>query len=174
MLESAAKSAQSARLSKVAALLQGNPFSDVLAEIAKMITLIGEEGKSDKKNLDWCNKERKENKASLASKKKEIVSLEKSIDKLTTTIEDPKTGLKALIEETEQNLVQNKESQTTETSERTTENVAYQADVRNLVAAETLLQKAIKVLSRYYDELEKKLAAGEAPMQQDQMTGEAP
>jgi len=33
-----------------------------LTEIDKMIELIAEEGKSDKENLDWCNKERKENK----------------------------------------------------------------------------------------------------------------
>jgi len=30
--------------------------------------------------LDWCNKERKENKASKAKKEKEMLALEKSID----------------------------------------------------------------------------------------------
>merc|ERR1719161_2864531 len=138
-----------------------------------MLDLISEEGKSDKKNLDWCNKERKENKASLAEKKKEILALEKSTDKLTKTIEDPKTGLKAQIEETEHKLTENDKAQKTETAERTEENLAYQKDVRNLVQAETILTKALKVLKAYYDDLEKKLAAGEALMQEDPKAPEA-
>jgi len=173
LLEKAAQDAKSARLAKVAALLGENAFATVLDEIEKMIEVIVEEGKADKKKLDWCNGERKEKKASLDAANKDITSLEKQIDKLTTTIEDPKTGLLALIEETEQSLVANKESQTTETTERTEENVAYQADVRNLVEAEGTLSKAIKVLGAYYDDLEKKLAAGEALVQEDPAAPEA-
>jgi len=168
VLDKAAKEAKSARLGKVAALLQAeNPFTSVLDEIDKMIELIGEEAAADKKNLDWCNTERKENKDSLDSKKKEITSLKASIDKLTTTISDPKTGLKALIQEEEETLVQNTESQTTETKDRTTDNVAYQADIKNLVDAQAILKKGIKVLKAYYDDLTKKLEAGEALMQED-------
>jgi len=158
---------KSARLSKVAALLQANPFDTVLKEIKKMIGLIAEEGKSDKENLDWCNKERDENEASLKEKKAEILALEEKIDKLTKEIEDPETGLKKQIADTEESLVQNKEAQTTETADRLEENVAYQKDVKNLVAAESILEKAIKVLKAYYDDLEKKLAAGEALVQED-------
>jgi len=168
VLERASMDTRSARLGKVAALLQAdNPFTSVLDEIAKMIDLIAEEGAADKKNLDWCNKERKENNAALDGKKKDITSLEGSIDKLSTTINDPKSGLKALIQETEDSLVQNKESQTTETAERTEANVAYQADISNLVAAQGILKKGLKVLTAYYDDLEKKLAAGEALVQED-------
>jgi chromosome segregation ATPase len=168
VLDNAAKDAHSARLTKVAAMLQAeNPFTTVLDEIDKMIELIGEEAAADKKNLDWCNKERKENNDSLDSKKKEIISLKESIDKLTTTISDPKSGLKALIQQEEETLVQNTESQTTETKDRTTDNVAYQADIKNLVDAHGILKKAIKVLKAYYDDLTKKLEAGEALMQED-------
>jgi hypothetical protein len=167
-------SAHSARLSKVVALLQAeNPFDTVLTEIDKMIELIGEEGKADKENLDWCNKERKENKASLKEKKKEILSLEEKIDKLTKLIEDPETGLKKQIADEELSLVQNKEAQTKETAQRLEENVAYQADVKNLVKAESILKKAIKVLAAYYDDLEAKLAAGEAFVQEDPKPPEA-
>jgi len=35
----------------------------------------------------------------------------------------------------------------------------YQEDVKNLVAAESILKKAIKVLRKYYDKLEKRMAA---------------
>jgi len=168
VLRQAAKETKSPRLSKVLALLQAeNPFDEVLAEIAKMIELIGEEGDADKENLDWCNKERKENKATLAKKKKEILSLEKTIDDLTKAIEDPKTGLKAQIQATEQSLVDNKESQTKQSADRLEENVAYQQDVKNLVKAQSILTKATKVLKVYYDDLEAKLASGDAFIQQE-------
>merc|ERR1719199_28930 len=60
VLEKAAKDVKSARLGKVVVMLQGeNPFTTVLGEIDKMIEVIGEESKADKKKLDWCNTERK-------------------------------------------------------------------------------------------------------------------
>jgi hypothetical protein len=171
VLQKAAQDAHSSRLSKVVSVLQAeNAFETVLEEIDKMLALIAEEAKQDKTNLDWCNKERDENEASLSEKEQEILKLEDSIDKLDTTINDPKTGLKKQIEETELALVQNKESQTTETASRTKDNLAYQADIKNLVDAETILEKAIKVLAKYYDDLAKKLAAGEALMQREDPT----
>merc|ERR1719181_1555931 len=106
-----------------------------------MIELIAEEGKADKTNLDWCNTERKENNDSLDQKKKDIVALEDKIDKLTTAIDDPKTGLKKQIEETELKLVQNNKAQVDETKERTEDNLAYQADIKNLVSAGGILKK---------------------------------
>jgi len=167
VLQDAAKDTKSARLSKVLSTLRDNAFDTVLTEIDNMIDVIGEEGAADKKKLGWCNKERKEKKATVAGKKKDILALEKSIDKLEKRIGDPKQGLKAQIEAAGVSLVENNEAQTKETSERTEENLAYQADVKNLVKAESILSKALKVLSVYYDDLEKKLAAGEALVQED-------
>lgn len=80
------------------------------------------------------------------------------IDKLETTINDPTKGLKQQLADTEKSLLQNDDSQKTETKQRTEENVAYQADVRNLVDAEDLLTKAVAVLKKYYAELAKKIA----------------
>jgi chromosome segregation ATPase len=174
LLKKASSEAPSSRISKILALVQAeNPFSTVLDEIDKMIDLIIEEGKADKKNLDWCNAERKENNDSLDQKKRDIVSLEDRIDKLTTTIDDPKTGLKKQIEETELQLVQNDKSQKDETKERTDDNLSYQADIKNLVSAGGILKKALKVLKAYYDDLEKKLEAGEAFVQEDPNPPEA-
>merc|ERR1719326_2211478 len=158
VLKKAATETHSARLSKVVALVQAeNPFDEVLKEIDNMIELIGEEGEADKENLDWCNKERKENKEERANKKRQINSLNSKIDKLTKTINDPKKGLKAVIANTEQSLVDNRASQTTETKTRVEENLAYQQDIKNLVTAQTILKKAIKVLDTYYKDLEAKL-----------------
>jgi hypothetical protein len=169
LLEQASAKAHSARLAKVVALLNAeNPFTTVLEEINKMLDLIKEEGEVDKKNLDWCNSERDTNNEELKTKNQEIVSLEESINKLDGIINEPETGLKALIAQTETALVQNTESQKTETAERTENNLAYQADVRNLVDAQGILKKAIKVLKAYYDDLEKKLAAGAAALMQEE------
>lgn len=174
VLQNAARKVKSTRLTKVLALLQAsNPFEVVLKEIEKMLELIAEEGKVDKENLDWCNKERDDNEASLAEKKKEILSLEAKIDKLDATINDPETGLKAQIAQTETSLDENTEAQTTQTKERFEANLLYQKDIANLVSAESILAKAIKVLKAYYDDLAKKLIAGEALMQEDPTPPEA-
>jgi len=144
------------RLTHILTQLQAqNPFDGVLTEIKKMISLIGEEGKADKEKLGWCNKERKENKAARKEKNGEILKLEGEIDKLTKTIDDPVTGLKKQIADTETSLLENTASQKSETKDRLEENMAYQADVKNLVAAEKILGNAIKVLKAYYDQIDK-------------------
>merc|ERR1719498_1805093 len=125
VLQKAAGDVHSDRLSRVLALLQAeNPFTTVLGEIDNMIKLIVEEGKADVEKRDWCQKERKDNNAAHAQKEKDILGLEKKIDQITGDIEDPKTGLKALIQETETTLEQNRASQKTETGERTEANLA--------------------------------------------------
>jgi len=160
------KDTGSKRLSKVTSLLQAeNPFDEVLGEIKNMLSVIEEEGAADKEKLNWCNSERKENKQNRKIKKDEIVGLKKDIDTLTGNIEKPGTGLLAQIQATEEALVENTDSQTTQTKERTESNVAYQQDIKNLVSAQRILEKAIKVLKTYYDDLEQKLANGEALLQ---------
>jgi hypothetical protein len=154
---------KSSRLTRVLAAVEaGNPFETVLLEIEKMKKLNEEEGKEDKKNLDWCTSERAENNQNLQDRESEITGLEGEIDQLNTTINDPTQGLKVQIKDEETALVQNNEAQVSETKERQTDNTAYQADIKNLVDAEDLLTKAIAVLSKYYDELEKKIAGDSA------------
>jgi len=132
-------------------LLQaGNPFDVVLAEIEKIIALIAEEGTADKENLDWCNSERTANDADVATKVQEIAGLNTAITDLESTINDPETGLKASIKSTEETLIQNSASQTSETATRREENTAYQEDIANTVESERLLKKAITVLDKYY------------------------
>merc|ERR1719235_1048860 len=83
MLKESAKTANSARLAKVASLLAAdNPFATVLDEIDKMLDVIEEEGKQDKENLDWCNEERKDNKKEKKQKEEQMLSLEKEINEL--------------------------------------------------------------------------------------------
>merc|ERR1740138_815108 len=150
--------ANSPRAKKIAAMVQsGNPFTEVLGEIKKMLALIVEEGKQDKENLDWCNTEREENDASHQEKVDQIDTLNGEIETLEETIDDPETGLKAQIKEAEESLESCVTSQKTETKERTEANLLYQADIKNLVAAEDILAKAIKALRKYYDKLEERM-----------------
>jgi len=168
VLEKAAAQTKSARLLKVVASMRAeNAFDTVLVEIDNMIEVIAEEGKSDKKKLDWCNTERSDNKATHAKKEKAITALENSIDKLTKEINTPETGLLSMIQQTEKTLVDNNAAQKDQTSERTEDNVAYQKDISNLVEAQRVLHRALKVLKTYYDDLESKLKAGEALLQED-------
>jgi len=143
------------RLAPVIAQLQAeNPFDTVLDEIDKMIDVIDEEGKADKEKKSWCDSERTENHANLKSKKAEILRLEGKINMLDETIDQPKTGLKKQIADTETALLENAASQKTETEERAESNVAYVADVKNLAAAKSLMENAIKVLKAYYDQID--------------------
>jgi len=154
----ALQKSQSPRSKKIAAMVQkGNPFVEVLGEIENMLKLIVEEGKQDKENLDWCNSEREENDASHTDKVNQIDTLNGEIEVLEETIDDPVTGLKTQIKEAEASLLSCVKSQKTETKERTEANLLYQTDIKNLVAAEDILAKAIKALRSYYDKLEERM-----------------
>merc|ERR1719331_2141566 len=158
--------AKSPRVAKVASLIQAeNVFDTVLKEITKMLEVIEEEGKQDKENLDWCNDERTENHNKLDEANDQIDTLTGEIQQLTDDIEDPETGLKAQIKTTEDDLASCIESQKTETKDRKEANLLYQQDIKNLVAAEKILTKAIKVLRKYYDDLAEKMEAGEVFLQ---------
>jgi len=159
---------QSPRVAKIANLIQAeNVFEVVLNEIDKMLSVIVKEGKADKENLDWCNDERTENDQALADRNDEIATLRGEINQLDNLINDPESGLKAQIKNTETSLAENIESQKTQTKERRDANALYQEDARNLVAAQTILKKAIKVLRKYYDELEKRIAEKEGAFLQE-------
>jgi hypothetical protein len=174
-LERVLRVEKSARLEKVLAAVEaGNPFETVLVEIEKMVKLAESEGKEDKKNLDWCKSERDENNENLQDRKDDILSLEGETDKLDTTINDPVKGLKEQLKSTEASLVQNNEAQISQTKQRTEENVAYQADIRNLVNADDLLDKAIVVLSKYYEELQKRMDAAAMVQEKKQKEDPAP
>merc|ERR1740121_2686425 len=115
-----------------------------------MIDLIADEGKVDEEQLTWCRDERKINNKNLADKKAQIVTLNGEIATLVDTIDNPVTGLKKMIQDTEDGLAANQESQTKETQQRTEDNLAYQEDIAHLVEAADLVSKAIGVLDVYY------------------------
>jgi DNA repair exonuclease SbcCD ATPase subunit len=155
MLKKASSQSGSLRLAQVAAALEAvNPFEEVLKEIKKMIKLTDAEGVADKEKLDWCRSERESNNAALDEKRAQISELEALINELTNIINEPETGLKDSIARDEASLADNDASQKTATKDRQSSNAAYQEDIANLVAAEDLLTRAVKVLTAYYAKIE--------------------
>jgi len=152
--EAVANLGKSSRLAEVAALLEvDNPFTTVLEAILNMTKTIEEEAALDKEELDWCNAERQRSNQIITDTDAEIAILEGEIDELKGDIEAPVVGIKAQIASTEQGLQDNYQSQKSETELRTKENLAYQAEIDNLVRSKALLLSAIKVLTNYYQQL---------------------
>jgi len=146
--------AVSARVLRVVALLQaGNPFAVVLKEIDKMLALILMEADADLKQRDWCVSEKASHNADLGQKNDEITALELSINGLRDEIHNPEAGLVKQISDSEDTLVTNRQQQVSMAEMRAKENQAYQKDSASLVDAKDLLQRAIKVLTKYYDAL---------------------
>jgi hypothetical protein len=104
----------------------------------------------DQEQLTWCNDERETNNKNLDAKKEQIIALNAAIDELTNAIENPETGLKFQIQETETSLEQNRKSQAETTADRKEASTAYQKDVSNIVEAERLVETAVAVLKKYY------------------------
>jgi len=142
---------RSSFISRVLSLLQANnPFTVVLDEIDKMVQLIAAENTADDQQKSWCENSRTETDTSISQKSDQISDLELVIGQLNTDIDDPVTGLKQVIVNNEELLVENHQSQVTETEARKKENQEYQQDVANMVQAEALLSKSISVLHAYY------------------------
>merc|ERR1740121_2412199 len=146
----------SPRLTRVLALLEAeNPFAVVLEEIQKMLKLLESEGKADADKLSWCTTERQVSNSRVGELNGQISDLDVEIDTLNSTIYDPATGLEVQIANTEDGLKTNRESQVSQTQQRTKENQLYQKDVAVLVDTQDLLRRAIAVLEGYYTSLEK-------------------
>eukprot|EP00933_Yihiella_yeosuensis_P008252 TRINITY_DN1135_c3_g1_i1.p1 TRINITY_DN1135_c3_g1~~TRINITY_DN1135_c3_g1_i1.p1 ORF type:complete len:682 (+),score=235.13 TRINITY_DN1135_c3_g1_i1:100-2145(+) len=152
LLMQEARRIQSTRLAK-AAMLEG-PLSKVLAEIDKMQVRITEEAKADKKKFDWCGEERTAKKSVVEQKTSAIASLSESVNTLTTSLDAPEDGLQVTLKTAQTDLAENQDNQAATTSTRKAENVAYQKNANNLAACQGLIEKSMKVLKEYYDNLD--------------------
>jgi len=158
LLQDAARSTKSMRLIKVAMMLEKkNPFDKVIKEIESMLKLIVEEGEADQKQLDWCDSEREANDEELNKRTDQIETLEGEIDDLDDQINNPETGLIAQIKSTEEDITENQETQASERKTRNEEHTVYLEETSNCKSAEAILKRAIHVLQRYYDAMEKHL-----------------
>merc|ERR1719456_335073 len=158
LLQTTARKLKSLRLAKLAVAMESNPFTKLFEMIDKVIAMIDKEQKADEDQKAWCDDERTKNDEMLAEKKEAITRLEGEIETLDDEINNPETGLKAILAETQESLKENRESQATSTADRQAENVQYQKEVANTVEAEKILKKAIKVLEKFYKWLHRKQA----------------
>jgi len=160
-LQNAAKrvdSQGSTLLGRIAGMLQANnPFAVVLQEIEKMIGLIDKEGKADMAQISWCQTERQETNAGIKTAKGQINSLTSQVNSLTTEIEDPDSGLLVQLDQTETSHKECLDNQASETTARKDDNVAYQKDIKNLVEAQALLERAVTFLQKYYESVKMEL-----------------
>jgi len=152
-----AKKRQSIKLARIAASLEaGNPFKKVVAEIQAMIDLIAKEEKADDDEKAWCDSEREENVHQKSMKKKNIEHLNGKIDDIVDLLDSEVDGLRKQQKDEQETLAQCMKDQSEEIADRKESNVAYQKNVNNLVEAQTTLNKATKVLRKFYDWLKAK------------------
>lgn len=173
LLSAGASRSKSHRLQAVLSAVRAkNPFDRVIKEIEKMLSLIEEEGKEDKKQLDWCDSEREANDDELSKRKDQIETLDSEITDLETEIDDPETGLKKQIKTTEEDLVENAKTQEEETDARRKERTAYLKNKANLNQAQATLKRAIHVLKRYYDAMERQTSELQVHEEPETWSGE--
>merc|ERR1719453_2866387 len=156
-LSRVAQRSKSLKLAKIAVLLEvGNPFDKVIEELDAMVELIAKEEKADDEQKAWCDSEREDNHAQLDDKTTNKESLEGKVVELTDTIDNAETGLKKQLADENTKLTTNRKDQADEIETRGLENAAYQSNIVNLVNAEKTMEKAKKVLTKFYDWLHKK------------------
>merc|ERR1719191_880762 len=168
MVQRAAMKLKSLKLAKVAvALEKGNPFEKVVKSIEDMVELIAKEEKADDEQKSWCDSEREESFSTKKDKEDAIAGLVEKIDSLDDTVNNEETGLKQQKKEAYESLKQNREDQKATIKERKEEILVYHGVIMNLHEAEKPLQKATKVLKKYYDWLK----AAQAPHHYDKKEG---
>jgi len=156
-LTRAAKQTKSLKLAKIAVSLEvGNPFEKVVKELDAMVELIAKEEKADDEQKAWCDSEREENHDNLSDKTTSKEELEGKHDGLVDTIDNEESGLKAQLAEQNTKLSENRRDQADEIEDRGLENAAYQGNIVNLNNAANTLDKALKVLKKFYDWLHAK------------------
>merc|ERR1719162_1897542 len=156
-LSRVAQRSKSLKLAKIAVLLEvGNPFDKVIEELDAMVELIAKEEKADDEQKSWCDSERSDNHDQLDDKTTNKESLEGKVVELTDTLDNAETGLKKQLADENTKLATNRKDQADEIETRGLESGAYQANIVNLVNAEKTLDKALKVLKKFYEWLHKK------------------
>lgn len=145
----------SPRVMKIASLLQAeNVFETVLKEIANMKIVIAEERKADNDNLNWCNGERTDYDGRVEASNSKITNLNTDISNLDEKINHPETGLLVSISTSETALEDCRTRMKDQTEFRTKENLAYQQNIKDNVAAQKILTKAIAALKKYYENMD--------------------
>jgi hypothetical protein len=153
ILERAAAKSGSLRMSNLARKVstKGQGLHKVDDSLHKMVNVIDREEAKDSNTLAVCETEQTGGGEDKETKESALSTLNQTINTLQTGIKDSTKS----IADNEDSLASNRESQTDETADRAAEHDAYNKNVANLEEAEKILTKAIEVLTKYYDYLER-------------------
>jgi len=147
-LLSVAKTTKSLRLARaISSLSATNPFEEVVKEIRGVIDLIDKEEEADVNKKNWCDQEESEKTDAQSDQQTDLGTLRTNIANLQVAVGEAQTN----IEQGEEDLASNKDAQASETNARSESHAVFQSNLNNLQNAQSILTKAIEVLTKYYD-----------------------
>merc|ERR1719277_2381298 len=148
VLHQAALKAHSPQLSMLATAVELDAFEKVKKAIDDMIVMLKKQQEDEVKKNDWCKAEFKENEMTTMKTEDRKADLEAKIAELESTIKALEAEIAKATEEIEQAEIALQSASLT----RKTENMDYQKTVADQTVVIDVLKKALKRLSKYYDE----------------------
>jgi hypothetical protein len=168
-LESLAIKTQSPRIILLVTKAHLDAFTEVKAEIDKMIAELKTQQADEVKKRDWCIKELNANTLSLDAKYDEQANIEDKIDGLKASIEGFAKEIKTKTEEIAAMQVEMKRG----SEDREAENSDYQQTVSDQKVTQMILGKALDRMKETYAMLQKRARKG-APHTQTSGTDTEP
>jgi len=147
VLVAAAKHLHSPRLSALAHQVKLDAFTKVKKAIDDMITQLGKEKEDEIKHKDFCTDEFNKNQLETEKKERERQDLEARIEDLELTIKTLTEQIDALKAQIAEMQVQMKRAG----EDREKENKEFQQTVADQRASVVLLNKALEILSGFYN-----------------------
>jgi len=147
VLVAAAKHLHSPRLSALAHQVRLDAFTKVKKAIDDMITQLGKEKEDEIKHKDFCTDEFNKNQLETEKKERERQDLEARIEDLELTIKTLTEQIDALKSQIAEMQVQMKRAG----EDREKENKEFQQTVADQRASVVLLNKALEILSGFYN-----------------------
>jgi hypothetical protein len=116
-------------------------------QINGVIALIDKEGEADLNKKNWCVSEQEDKNTVKDDLITDLGTLRTNIGNLETAVDESMTN----IEQAEDDITSNRAAQASETDNRKAAHDAFQGNLKNLQNAQSILNKAIEVLTKYYD-----------------------
>mmetsp|Transcript_100582 Transcript_100582/g.199816 ORF Transcript_100582/g.199816 Transcript_100582/m.199816 type:complete len:676 (-) Transcript_100582:93-2120(-) len=146
MLAEVATRIHSPRLSLMATAAQLDAFTQVKAEIDKMVTELGKQQQDEIDHRDWCIKEMNDNKKDTAAAYDKKESLETKIADLTKSIET----MTSEIDASTKAIAETQESMKKSSEIREGEDADFQQTVADQRLAQMILKKALARMKEVY------------------------
>jgi hypothetical protein len=133
-------------LSQVGSHIQADPFGKVKTMISEMVEKLLEEQAEEAEHNAWCSGELTKTKKSLAAKESKMEDINTKIEKAKATSAKLEEQVKALASELADMDTQDQQA----TEMRQKEHAEFEAQKKDLTAAQEATATAVKVLKSYY------------------------